>query len=42
MERSIFAAIFGGFLGILTLSGLAFVQAGPDFDSNLQPTTPPA
>jgi len=42
MERSIFAAIFGGFLGILTLGGLAFVQAGPDFDSNLQPTTPPA
>src|SRR5436305_5537024 len=42
MERSIFAAIIGGFLGILALGGLAFVQAGPDFDSNLQPTTPPA
>src|SRR5213595_2946170 len=42
MERSIFAAIFGGFLGILTLGGLAFVQAGPDFDANLQPTTRPA
>src|SRR5881394_1544063 len=42
MERSIFAAIFGGFLGILTLGDLVFVQAGPDFDSNLQPTTRPA
>lgn len=42
MERSIFAAIFGGFLGILTLGGLAFVHAGPDSDSNWQPTTPPA
>jgi ARG/rhodanese/phosphatase superfamily protein len=41
MERSIFAAIFGGFLGILTLGGLAFVHAGPDFDSKSQPTTPP-
>jgi len=41
MERSIFAAIFGGFLGILTLGGLAFVHAGPDFDSNPHPTTPP-
>jgi ARG/rhodanese/phosphatase superfamily protein len=42
MERSIFAAIFGGFLGILALGGLAFVHAGPDSDSNLQPNTPPA
>jgi len=42
MERSIFAAIFGGFLGILTLGGLAFVHAGPDSDPNWQPTTPPA
>jgi hypothetical protein len=41
MERSIFAAIFGGFLGILTLGGLAFVHAGPDFNSNSQPTPPP-
>src|SRR5689334_18768660 len=40
MERSIFAAIFGGFLGILTLGGLAFVHAGPDSHSNLQPTPP--
>ena len=42
MERSIFAAIFGGFLGILTLGGLAFVHARPDSGSNSQPTTPPA
>jgi hypothetical protein len=42
MERSIFAAIFGGFLGILTLGGLAFVPAGRDSGSNWQPTTPPA
>ena len=39
MERSIFAAIFGGFLGILTLGGLAFVHAGSDFDSNSHRTT---
>lgn len=37
MERSIFAAIFGGFLGTLTLGGLAFVHPGPDFNSNSQP-----
>ena len=42
MERSIFAATIGGFLGILTLGGLAFVHPGPDFNSNSQPTTPPA
>src|SRR5262245_11230832 len=42
MERSIFAAIFGGLLGILTLGGLAFVHAGPDSGSNSQPTTPPS
>ena len=40
MERPIFAAIIGGFLGILTLGGLAFVHAGPDSHSNLQPSTP--
>ena len=40
MERSIFAAIFGGFLGILSLGGLAFVPAGRDSGSNWQPTTP--
>src|SRR6184192_1877284 len=37
MERSIFAAIFGGFLGILALGGLAFPPYGPEFDSNPQP-----
>jgi hypothetical protein len=42
MERSIFAAIFGGFLGILTLGGLAFIAPGPDFNSNSQPPTGPA
>jgi hypothetical protein len=42
MERSIFAAIFGGFLGILTLGGLAFVHAEPDSSSNSGTTTPPA
>ncbi|HKW33503.1 MAG TPA: DUF6569 family protein [Candidatus Acidoferrum sp.] len=42
MERSIFAAIIGGFLGILTLGGLAFVHPGPDLNSNSQPATPPA
>ena len=41
MERSIFAAIFGGFLGILTLGGLAFVHPGLGFDPNSQPTPPP-
>jgi len=42
MERSIFAAIIGGFLGILTLSGLAFVHPGPDFNANSHPATGPA
>lgn len=42
MERSIFAAIFGGFLGILTLGGLAFVHPGPDANPNPQPNTLPA
>lgn len=36
MERSIFAALIGGFLGITTLGGLAFVGAAPG-----SPTTPP-
>src|SRR5215469_12749286 len=40
MERSIFAAIFGGFLGILGLAGLAFVSHGSD-DSNPQPLASP-
>jgi hypothetical protein len=39
MERSIFAAIIGGFLGIVTLGGLAFVHSGPDAEPNPQPTT---
>jgi ARG/rhodanese/phosphatase superfamily protein len=39
MERSIFAAIIGGFLGIVTLGGLAFVHPGPDAEANPQPTT---
>src|ERR1041384_7976713 len=42
MERSIFAAIIGGFLGIITLGGLAFVRPGSDFDSNTQPAATPA
>src|SRR5215472_2346620 len=42
MERSIFAAILGGFLGILALGGLAFVSHGPEFDSNPQPFASPA
>ena len=41
MERSIFSAIIGGFIGILTLGGLAFVHPGPDFNSNLQPASNP-
>jgi ARG/rhodanese/phosphatase superfamily protein len=42
MERSIFAAIIGGFLGIITLGGLAFVRPVSDFDSNAQPAATPA
>src|SRR5215831_10593329 len=41
MERSIFAAVIGGFLVILTLGGLAFVHPGPDFGSNSQPAPGP-
>lgn len=41
MERSVFAAIFGGFLGILALGGLAFVGHGQEFDSNRQPPVSP-
>src|SRR5215471_20526584 len=41
MERSIFAAIFGGFLGILSLAGLPFVSHVPEFDSNPQPLASP-
>jgi hypothetical protein len=39
MERSIFAAIFGGLLGILSL---AFVAHRPEFDANLEPLAGPA
>jgi ARG/rhodanese/phosphatase superfamily protein len=42
MERSIFAALIGGFLGILTFGGLAFVHPAPDYGSNTRPTTTPA
>lgn len=42
MERTIFSAIIGGFLAILTLGGPAFVNSGPDFNSNSQPAAPPA
>ena len=38
MERSIFAAVIGGFLGILTLAGFAFVQPEADSISKAQPT----
>ncbi len=41
MERSIFAAIIGGFLGIVTLGGLAFVHPASDYDSNAPPTITP-
>src|SRR6266704_1554961 len=43
MERSIFAAIIGGFLAIITLGGLAFVQPKPDDNwnnLNAEPTAP--
>ncbi|HVH69821.1 MAG TPA: DUF6569 family protein [Candidatus Dormibacteraeota bacterium] len=38
MERSIFAAVIGGFLGILTLGGLTFVHPEGDSGSKAQPT----
>ena len=41
MERSLFAAILGGFLGIFALGGLAFVTHGPEFDSKPQPLASP-
>lgn len=37
MERSIFAAIIGGFLGFITLGGLAFVGSTPDSEPRPQP-----
>ena len=42
MERSIFAAIVGGFLGFVTLGGLAFVHPGPDAEPNGLPNETPA
>src|SRR5215831_2747541 len=42
MERSIFAAILGGFLGILALGGPAFVSQGPEFDLHPKPLASPA
>lgn len=41
MERSVLAAILGGFLGILALGGPAFVTHGSEFDSNPQPLASP-
>ena len=41
MERSLFAAILGGFLGIFALGGLAFITHGPEFDSHPQPLASP-
>ena len=40
MERSIFAAILGGLLGIVSLGGLAFVHAGPDSNLPAAPAAP--
>lgn len=42
MERSIFAALIGGLLGIMTLGGPAFVHPEADRASNPQPPTPAA
>jgi hypothetical protein len=42
MERSIFAAVIGGFLGVVTLGSLAFVSSAPDSGSNSQPSAIPA
>ena len=42
MERSILAALTGGFLGIITLGGLAFVYPEPDEARNAQPAAGPA
>ena len=41
MERSIFSALIGGFLGVLTLGGLAFVHPGSEPGANAQPITTP-
>ena len=42
MERSIFAAVIGSFLGILTLGGLAFMGAMPGAEPTAQPAALPA
>src|SRR5260370_37180058 len=42
MERSIFAAIIGGFLGVVTLGRLAFVSSAPGSGPNSQPSAIPA
>src|SRR6266851_10367617 len=42
MERSIFAVVIGGFLGVVTLGSLAFVSSAPDSGSNSQPSAIPA
>lgn len=41
MERSIFAAIIGGFLGFITLGGLAFVGSVPGSEPGGQPSATP-
>jgi hypothetical protein len=42
MERSIFAAIIGGFLGFITLGGLALVGSTPGSEPGAQPNAAPA
>jgi hypothetical protein len=41
MERSIFAGIIGGFLGFITLGGLAFVGSMPGSEPSPQPSATP-
>jgi hypothetical protein len=41
MERSVFAAIIGGFLGFITLGGLAFVGSMPGSEPSPQPSATP-
>ncbi len=42
MERSIFAAVIGGFLGVVTLGSLAFVSSAPSSGPSSQPSAIPA
>jgi hypothetical protein len=42
MERSIFSALIGGFLGLTTLGGLAFVSENPDKSQREAHQPPPA